>query len=705
MVLTHIDLIEKLKRGRRVGRIGLEQSLDEAGGAESRPLSMALSNLSQSRGSRDTRRFEAYWCLDAAINVPTAIALLPDARLNQYHPSKILQAISTAPDIEPYLLILKHIPWQFQQSFSEDDLMRSRLFKEVGVQKQSNSVDVPPHYSTHTLRDTPTPSSLGLVTLQNLACTRLLQTGQYADAIKLRGQFSSVPVLVSGSDADVMSSSSSSSSSAATKMVQERNNMIEALYSTSPSVERASLNELYPLSQPQLLLQEPRILSLHLSQNSAPLASAERENLASSRARVPRFGSAPPILPISSGTGGGGSGGSGLGGGRKNLTFNSSAFNLLNTSTSTALASSISGAGAAANTNQQQQQNPLSFSSSKRKPNAFYKHPPAVNNDAMPNLFSIAPVQSGGSARNPERQPRRNKGAGVDVVKSEDEVVGAMQADDEGGAQGRDPNARGEGGLEYSLFANPTGMGQLTVGGNVNDGLSLSTGSSSSKKGPRPPGAFIVDGEEDEDEDEDDVDMDTLQELPSRFQLPPLQIPTRRTRSSRKSTAPAANSISAASGRSTASSAGSGAGPSVSAASTASRVTSTSRGRGKKARTTTTKSSKKTVPGAMFEDDEGQTRLRRRGASTRGKGQARVRKEKEPSVDEEDEGEEEEQDRVAPLGVAVTHSGRTITRATRNQRGSSASLKPPKLYPPYISPFWGLSLSDKRLIYPRTSEI
>ncbi|KIK56630.1 hypothetical protein GYMLUDRAFT_779696 [Collybiopsis luxurians FD-317 M1] len=628
-----------------------------------------------------------------------------------------------------------------------------------------------------------------------------------------------------------MDSSSSSSSSAATKMVQERNDMIEALYSTLPSVERALLDAeikgkpMFGFGIPSTTTQAaanagpsgdttmsdsqswdeihrhevpgsgvavngvnaaevtgrsmpaaststsvtavkdpippsvpttaaafgvstnftvPSSFSLSGSQSSAPLASAERESLASSRAGAPRFGGAPPILPISSGAGGGGSGGalnlssgsgfggipslnpnlnlsSGLGGGRKSLPFNSSAFNMLNTST--ALSSSTSGAGAAANANQQQQQNPLSFSSSKRKPNAFYKPPPAVNDDAMPNPFSVAPVQSGVSARSPERQPRRNKGAGVDVGMSEDEVAGAMQVDDEDGTQGRDPNARGEGGLGYSLFANhsetlssadrgrpSTGRGRKSLGfsatsatrggvakaaadrGNLNDSLSLSTGSSSSKKRPRPPGAFIVDGEEDEDEDEDDVDMDTVQELPSRSQLPPLQIPTRQTRSSRKSTAPAATSISAASGRSTALSAGSGAGPSVSA-STASRVTSTSRGRVKKARTTTTKSSKKTVPGAMFEDDEGdreesdaqsqsqseggwspqQTRSRRGGASNRGKGQARARKEKELSVDEGDEGEEEEQDRVAPLGAAATRSGRTTTRATRKTRGSTAA--------------------------------
>ncbi|KIK56631.1 hypothetical protein GYMLUDRAFT_76005 [Collybiopsis luxurians FD-317 M1] len=127
-----------------------------------------------------TQLAEAYWCLDAAINVPTAIALLSDARLNQDYSSKILQAISTAPDIEPYPLILKYVrtakplltepedldlylvalahrnlfeAWQFQRSFSEDDPMRSRLFKKMlECKTQSNSVDASPHYSTYTIR-------------------------------------------------------------------------------------------------------------------------------------------------------------------------------------------------------------------------------------------------------------------------------------------------------------------------------------------------------------------------------------------------------------------------------------------------------------------------------------------------------------------------------------------------------------------------
>ncbi|KIK56620.1 hypothetical protein GYMLUDRAFT_779487 [Collybiopsis luxurians FD-317 M1] len=177
--------------------------------------------------------------------------------------------------------------------------------------------------------------------------------------------------------------SSPSSSSAATKMVQERNDMIEALYSTLPSVERTLLDaeikgkpmfgfgvpstttqaaasagpsgdttmsdsqswdEIYrhevpgsgvvvngvnaaevtgrtiPAASTSTSVAEvkdpippsvsttaaafgvpttftvPSSLPLSGFRSSAPLASAERESLASSRAGAPRFGGAPPIL-------------------------------------------------------------------------------------------------------------------------------------------------------------------------------------------------------------------------------------------------------------------------------------------------------------------------------------------------------------------------------------------------------------------------
>lgn len=85
-----------------------------------------------------------------------AISALSDARLNRDYSSKILQAISLAPDATP--LILKYVrtvkppltqpddlgiymialaetnifeAWQFQRTFNELDETRSRLFKKL----------------------------------------------------------------------------------------------------------------------------------------------------------------------------------------------------------------------------------------------------------------------------------------------------------------------------------------------------------------------------------------------------------------------------------------------------------------------------------------------------------------------------------------------------------------------------------------------
>ncbi|KAE9405035.1 hypothetical protein BT96DRAFT_812877, partial [Gymnopus androsaceus JB14] len=101
---------------------------------------------------------EAYWYLDAAVNVPTAVSLLSDSRLNQDYSSKILQAIAAAEDVDTHSLIVKYIrtakplltepddldlylvalahrslfeAWQFQRSFNENDPTRSRLFKKM----------------------------------------------------------------------------------------------------------------------------------------------------------------------------------------------------------------------------------------------------------------------------------------------------------------------------------------------------------------------------------------------------------------------------------------------------------------------------------------------------------------------------------------------------------------------------------------------
>ncbi|THU78889.1 hypothetical protein K435DRAFT_38308, partial [Dendrothele bispora CBS 962.96] len=56
---------------------------------------------------------DAYWCLDSGNNVAYAVSLLSDCRLNTDYASKILQAIASAPNTDPYPsyhpLIVKYI--------------------------------------------------------------------------------------------------------------------------------------------------------------------------------------------------------------------------------------------------------------------------------------------------------------------------------------------------------------------------------------------------------------------------------------------------------------------------------------------------------------------------------------------------------------------------------------------------------------------
>ncbi|KAF9456409.1 ELYS-like domain-containing protein, partial [Collybia nuda] len=99
---------------------------------------------------------DAYWHLDTGINIPRAVSILADARLNRDYASRIIYAISLAPDSAP--LIVRYIrtakplltepddldiytlalaesslreAWLFQRTFNETDPTRSRLLKKT----------------------------------------------------------------------------------------------------------------------------------------------------------------------------------------------------------------------------------------------------------------------------------------------------------------------------------------------------------------------------------------------------------------------------------------------------------------------------------------------------------------------------------------------------------------------------------------------
>ncbi|KAJ3837770.1 nuclear pore complex assembly-domain-containing protein [Lentinula raphanica] len=675
------------------------------------------------------RLAEAYWYLDAAVNIPIAVSLLSDARLNQDYSSKIMQAISTATDIDPHPLIVRYVrtakpiltelddlelylvalahhnlfeAWQFQRSFSQQNPARARLFKKLlewcvspGLKANAlthlltiplTSYEVSLLHSYATFPSTPvdpekSPPSLGLATLQNLSCTRLIQTGHYADAIKLHRQFSAA------------ASSNYRLSSEAIRMTQQRKDMIDGLYSTLPSVERTlldaelkgTLNFSLPMtngingdtsmSDSQTWEEVHKdfamddvhmngVIAPQLKKTALPMASTSsavaatpkaaptssvsvpnvpssfsltsstgpgnRDSLASSRSGAPRFGGAPPILPISGGgdssialsssLGFGGIpslsssttqnhtslGGPNLLSGRKSLPFDN-----FNTSAG-GLALSTSGASGS---------NTTLFTSSKGKPNAFYK-PPIINNPAPLDVFSAEGFEpelgrpsrrSTTGSHSPERPP-----SGKEKQASEKNQNGhAKPVPEESSTMEVDYEPAAEG-LNYSLFGS---VGEVSSGKNKPTGNALSAGESLRTSQKRPPGAFT-----------DDEDEDMTESVVSHP-------PPRQTRS-RKSTAPPVSAETTGTSASAQSSA--------SASGTTSARTTKSKGNKKPRQTISTtvsthSRSKRRVPGGMSDDD-----------------------------DDDDDGldgdaaEKEVEDQVAPLA-----STRRTTRKTR----SSAAAK------------------------------
>ncbi|KAK0203824.1 nuclear pore complex assembly-domain-containing protein [Desarmillaria ectypa] len=207
---------------------------------------------------------DAYWHLDAGLNVQRAVALLSDSRLNRDYASKILHAISLSDD--PTTLILKYVrtakplltepedmklytlaladsnfseAWQYQRSFNESDEMRPRLFKALlewcitppaRSAALSQLLDLPLSsfeqsiLHTYALQAPPDLAPSAIAALQDLICVRLIESGNYAEAIKVDRQFSSISTLKGH------------------HITQERRNMIQEIYASLPQVERTVLD-------------------------------------------------------------------------------------------------------------------------------------------------------------------------------------------------------------------------------------------------------------------------------------------------------------------------------------------------------------------------------------------------------------------------------------------------------------------------------
>ncbi|GJE94852.1 ELYS domain-containing protein [Phanerochaete sordida] len=177
---------------------------------------------------------DAYWHLDSGIDVPRAVSLLSDARLNRDYPSKILQALSleenanelilryvrtakpllTEPDdLDVYSIALAEssllAAWHYQRTFPEGGPMRSRiihnifrwcltpkprakpLVKLLAFPLSRYEQSLLEDYALSPPLDLPIPS---IPALQDLACTRLIQGGELAAAVKLDRRFAITPI-------------------------------------------------------------------------------------------------------------------------------------------------------------------------------------------------------------------------------------------------------------------------------------------------------------------------------------------------------------------------------------------------------------------------------------------------------------------------------------------------------------------------------
>ncbi|KAL0960047.1 hypothetical protein HGRIS_011695 [Hohenbuehelia grisea] len=235
---------------------------------------------------------DAYWCLDAGVNIARAVSILSDCRLKQDYVSKIIHAISvsatpnpliiryirtakpmlTEPtDIEHYAKALTETnfvdAWRFQRTFSEADPTRRPLLQQILAwcimptprpQALAQLVALPfSPYEESVINSlalsTPSPSSdvplprlsaSALGVLQDLVFTRLIQGGKYSEAIKMDKRFSLNPsnsptsLREAGADASVRA------------RIQDRARTVQEVLAILPAAEKALLDiELDELAQ------------------------------------------------------------------------------------------------------------------------------------------------------------------------------------------------------------------------------------------------------------------------------------------------------------------------------------------------------------------------------------------------------------------------------------------------------------------------
>ncbi|KAI9438604.1 nuclear pore complex assembly-domain-containing protein [Lactarius indigo] len=209
---------------------------------------------------------DAYWHLDSGIYVERAVSLLCDVRLNRDYTSKIIQAISlsdaptrlllqylrtakpmlTEPDdMDTYILALAEesliSAWQYQRAFPDKSEIRTRLARKVlfwcfspkpRPEHLKQLISFPlSTFEQSILHDFALDPPISLPTssisvLQDLVCVRLIQSGQYVEALKLDRQYASTQ-----------------RGTQAPQVADRRRKMIEDVIAALPSIERLGIEE------------------------------------------------------------------------------------------------------------------------------------------------------------------------------------------------------------------------------------------------------------------------------------------------------------------------------------------------------------------------------------------------------------------------------------------------------------------------------
>ncbi|OJA08402.1 hypothetical protein AZE42_00998 [Rhizopogon vesiculosus] len=270
----------------------------------------------------------AYWHLDTGIHVERAVSILSDARLNRDYASKIMQALSLSEDPSPlvvkyvrtakpplmepddidmYALALAHSnlwdAWQFQRTFPDSSETRSRLLHKllqwclsprprpeplaqlVAFPLSPMEQSLLHAYALKPPRDLPAAS---VAIVQDLVCVRLVQSGEFAAAIKLDRQFSAA-----GSEGTEV-----------VKAARERRKMMDDILGSMTYAERTLLEN--ELGQPSMLAPAP---AFQVAKPAPPKPRAPLGDLSMSWEEIPaatsvdggstprRTGSLTPRLP------------------------------------------------------------------------------------------------------------------------------------------------------------------------------------------------------------------------------------------------------------------------------------------------------------------------------------------------------------------------------------------------------------------------